>query len=148
MHVARLFPNQHAKRFVWTTSSNYKVLFETRNHWRHSCFAYSIPTVFFKSRWSDLGVPFGPWRPMVEHMWVRSFWGLLSSPITTARFLTPCLHTPLPTFPNHPLSHPCQAASTPNLANFRSLKCTIYKAIKFGPMCTLRRSWSLFNETA
>ena len=60
----------------------------------------------------------------------------------------PCLHTPLATFPNHPLSHPCQAASTPNLANFRSLKCTIYKAIEFGPMCTLRRSWSLFNDTA
>ena len=103
---------------------------------------------FFNGRWSDPGVPFGPWRAMVEKCAYRAFGGLLSSPITTARFLAPCPHTPLPTFPNHPLSHPCQAAPRPNLANSRSMKCIIYNATKVGPMCTLRRSWSLFNETA
>ena len=74
--------------------------------------------------------------------------GLLSSPITSGRFLAPCPHTPLLTFPDHPLSHPCQATPTLNVANVRSMKCTIYHAVKFRPMGTLRRGWSLFNETA
>ena len=72
----------------------------------------------------------------------------MSSPIANGRFLAPCPHAPLLTFPDHPLSHPCQASPSLNVANFRSMKCTIYHADKIKPMCTLRRGWSLFNETA
>ena len=52
---------------------------------------------------------------------------MMCAPRQASPELRPSEPTPHP--PNHTLSHPCQAASTPNLANFRFLKCTIYKAI-------------------
>ena len=58
--------------------------------------------------------------------------------------------------PPYPTSHLPQSPAIPTLSsrlhtkpfNFRSMKRTINKAIEFGPMCTLGRSWSLFNEFA
>ena len=108
MHAAHLSTSQHAKRlfgrfFEIAGSCLKRATIGVTDVSQIRC------PLFFNGRWSDPGVPFGPWRAMVEKCAYRAFGGFLSSPITTARFLAP--------LPPYPTTHLPQSPATPSLSS-------------------------------